>query len=320
MRPRHRGYVRGPRHRVPVGAALLGGTPGDPGGDPTVPTAAFTVGTTVGVPTGTSLTTRTSLGSATSTGTFTITDPTGRENPVTLDVDIFEAIEYTTNRVVVHRTTGNVRLFRNCRFAVAAEVTMVECDEEGYQVANYMSPRTIFDHCTFDGTSTSSKAVSGGNMWMEYCHVTDCEDGLGGPFCSVAIGSNIISTTDGLAEPHCDGVQLLGIGKAIFWNCFIDAGSVVGAASQALRIGSEFSTNDNVTVAWSLLDGNAGGWTLQSRGDAGAAPGNTNVHVYDCVVLPGGFGSVDFVDTTVATWARVYSDTYGGTPISNPAP
>ena len=42
--------------------------------------------------------------------------------------------------------------------------------------------------------------------------------------------------------------------------------------------------------------------------------------MHDTVVLPGGFGSVDFVESAVAQWERVYSDSYGGTPIANPAP
>lgn len=286
---------------------------------PTVPTAAFTVGTQVGVPTGTSLTTRTSLGSPTSTGTYELVDPTGTNAPVTVDVDIFEAIEYTTNRVIAHRTTGNVRLFRNCRFAVLNETGMVEADEEGTGgTTSYMSPRTIFERCTFDGDSTSGKALSGGNLWAIDCHVAECEDGAQGPFCSVFIGCNIIGGTDGLTDPHADGLQLLGIGKAVVWNCYVSAGTVSGAASQALRIGAEFGGNDDVTIAWSLLDGGAGGWTLQARGDNNPTQDNTNIKVHDCVILPGGFGSVDFVESSTAQWERVYSDTYGGTPIADP--
>lgn len=132
------------------------------------PSAAWTVGTVVGVPTGTSLTTRTSLGSPTSTGTYTLVDPTGRQPDSTIDVDIFEALEFY--------------------------------------------------------------------------------------------------------------------------------------------------------IAWCLLDGDAGGWTLQARGDNNPTQDNTNIRVRDTVILPGGFGSVDFVESSVALWERVYSDTYGGTPISNPAP
>lgn len=296
--------------------ALLGGG----GSNISVPTAAFTVGTEVGVPTGTSLTTRTSLGAATSTGTYTLTDPSGAQSPATVDVDIFEALEFTTNVLIPHRTTGNVRLFKNCRFAILAEARMVELDEAGYQVANYMSPRTIFDHCTFDGNSTSSRALQGGNAWMNACHVVGCEDGWGGPFCTVVIDSNIIAATDGLADPHADGVQLSGIGMSLFWHSFISAGPVAGAASQALRIGNEFSANSDVTIAWCLLDGDAGGWTLQARGDAIPANGNnTNIKVRDTVILPGGFGSVDFVNSTTSQWARVYSDTYGGTAIADPS-
>ena len=290
--------------------------------EPTAPpTAAWAVGTDVGVPTGTSLTTRTSLGSPTSTGTYELVDPTGRLSTTTVDVDIFEALRFTTNRVVAHRTTGNVRLFRNCEFAVLNETVMVEADQEGTGgTTNYATPRSIFDHCTFDGNNSSGQALSGGNLWAVDCHIAGCEDGAQGPFCSVFIRCNIIGGTDGLADPHADGTQLLGIGKAVYWHCFVSAGSVSGAASQALRIGAEFGGNDDVYIAWCLLDGDAGGWTLQARGDNNPSADNTNITVRDTVVLPGGFGSVDFVESSVALWERVYSDTYGGTPIANPAP
>lgn len=289
----------------------------DPTGPTAPPSAPWTVGSDVGVPTGTSLTTRTSLGSPTSTGTYTLVDPTGRQPDSTIDVDIFEALEFTTNPLIVHRITDNVRLFRNCRFAILAEAAMVQVDEEGTGgTTSYMTPRTIFERCTFDGSSTSSKACSGGNMWMDRCHVVGCEDGLGGPFCSVIMKSNVIGDTDGLADPHADGMQFLSIGRAIVWWSWVSAGSVSGAASQALRVGVEFGANTDITVAWSTLDGDAGGWTYQVVGGI-----NTAMAVYDTVILPGGFGPVDFEPgSTVATWARVYSDTYGGTAISNPAP
>lgn len=288
---------------------------------PSVPTGAFAVGTEVGVPTGTSLTTRTSLGSPTSTGTYELVDPTGRQATVTVDVDIFEALEFTTNRLVVHRTTGNVRLFRNCRFAILAESVMVEADQEGTGgTTSYMTPRTIFERCTFFGNSVTGQALSGGNVWVVDCHIGDCEDASQGPFCSVFIGSNLIANTDGLVDPHADGLQLLGIGKAVIWHCFVSAGSVPGAASQALRIGAEFGANVDVYIRWCLLDGDAGGWTLQARGDNNPSADNSDIRVLDTVVLPGGFGPVDFVESAVAQWERVYSDTYGGTPISNPAP
>lgn len=289
--------------------------------EPTAPpTAAWAVGTDVGVPTGTSLTTRTSLGSPTSTGTYELVDPTGRESPVTVDVDIFEDIEYTVG-IVAQRTTGNVRLFRRCRFAIAGGTTLLECDEEGNSgTTSYMTPRAIVDHCTFDGNSATTKCISGGNVWVIDSHLANSEDGAGGPFCSVFIRCNVIGNTDGAVDPHADGVQLLGIGKAVFWHSFISAGSIPGAASQALRIGAEFSGNDDVYIAWCLLDGDAGGWTLQARGDNNPTEDNTNITVRDTVVLPGGFGSVDFVESSVALWERVYSDTYGGTPIANPAP
>lgn len=285
------------------------------------PTGAFTEGTQVGVPTGTTLTTRTALGSPTSTGSYTLVDPRGIYDPVTVAVDIYEAIQFTTNRIVAHRTTGNVRLFRNCRFNIANETSMVECDEEGTGgTSGYMTPRTIFERCTFDGDNSTGKALSGGNLWAIECHIADCEDGTQGPFSSVFNGCNIIGGTDGLTDPHADGFQLLGIGKTVVWNCYVSAGTIPGAASQALRIGAEFGGNDDVTIGWCRLDGGAGGWTLQARGDNNPTEDNTNIRVHDTVVLPGGFGSVDFVESAVAQWERVYSDSYGGTPIANPAP
>lgn len=310
---------RGARFLHPSNAAILGAV-GDSGSDPTIPMTPWTTGSDVGVPTGTSLTTRTSLGTETSTGTFTLTDPTGRQSPVTVDVDIYEALEFTTNPVLPHRTTGNVRLFRNCRFNIESEARMVELDEVGYQVTSYMAPRTIFDHCTFVSTSSSSRALQGGNAWMEYCDVSGCEDGWGGIFCGMVIHSNIVGDTDGLPDPHADGVQLAGIGVCVFWNSYLSAGNVPGAASQGLRIGNEFSANDDVYIRWCLIDADAGGYSLQARGDNVPANGNnTNIAVLDTVVLDTGVGPVDFVNSTTSEWARVYSDTYGGTPIADPS-
>lgn len=285
-------------------------------GTPIIPYSPWIEGVEVGVPVGTTLTTRTSLGSPTSTGTYTLVDPTGRVAGSTIDVDIYEAIEYTTNTLVVHGTTGNARLFRNCRFAILGEATMVQADEEGTGgTSGYMTPRTIFEHCTFDGNATSSKALSGGNIWVVDSHINKCEDASQGPFCSVFIRSNLIAHTDGLADPHADGLQLLSVGKCVVWNCHLSAGEIPGAASQAFRVGVEFGANDNVTVAWSLLEDNAGGWTYQVVGGI-----NTNMGVYDTVILPGGFGPVDFEPgSTLYAWDRVYSDVYGGTPITAPA-
>jgi hypothetical protein len=198
---------------------------------------------------------------------------------------------------------------------------MVEADQEGTGgTTSYMTPRQIFDHCTFFGNQVTGQALSGGNLWMTDCHVSDCEDASQGPFCSVFIRSNLIASTDGLVDPHADGVQLLGIGRAVFWNCFVSAGDVPGAASQALRIGAEFGENTNVHIRWCLLDGDAGGWTLQARGDNNPSFDNTDIQVLDNVILPGGFGSVDFVESATSVWERNYSDTYGGTLINDPVP
>lgn len=308
-----------PRPGLPSATATAHNASIDTGAALSIPTGAFTVGSQVGVPTGTSLTTRTSLGSPTSTGTYTLIDPSGRQADSTIDVDIFEAIRFTTNRIVTHRTTGNVRLFRDCSFEVFNESSMVEADEEGTGgTTGYMTPRQIFERCTFDGNLSSGKALSGGNLWAVGCHIADCEDGAQGPFCSVFIDCNIIGGTDGLADPHADGTQLLGIGKTIYWHCYVSAGEVSGAASQALRIGAEFGGNDDVTIGWCLIDGAAGGWSLQARGDNNALEDNTNIRVHDTVVLPGGFGSVDFVESSTSLWERVYSDFEGGTPIADP--
>ena len=278
------------------------------------PLVAWTSGTDVGVPTGTTLTTRTALGSPTSTGTFTLVDPSGRETGSTIDVDIYEAIEFTTNVVFPHSTTGNARLFRNCFFHVVGETRMVEVDEVGHQTSTYMAPRTIFDHCTWDGESTTSRGIQGGNAWLEYCDIKNCEDGWGGMYCSVAIHCNFVANTDGLVDPHADGIQFAGIGRSLVWHCFVSAGEVAGAASQALRVGVEFGSNTDITVAWCGLDGGAGGWTYQVVGGT-----NTAMSVYDSVILPGGFGSVDFEPgSTITRWERVYSDTYGGTYIPVP--
>lgn len=288
----------------------------------TVPTAAFTLGTEVGVPTGTSLTTRTSRGTNTSTGTYELVDPTGREATRTVNVLIWENIRFTgIDKMVAYPTSGtDVWLFRNCRWESTGTSRIVELDSET-NPGDYMHPKTILENCEVDGSSLSGKALNGGNAWIINTDARLCEDGWAGAFCAVAIHSNFVANTlTGSPDPHADGIQHNGIGQTVIWNCWVNGGVVPGAASQGLRVGAEFGPNDNVTVAWCCVDAGAGGYSLQVRGDNSPTTGNTNFRAHDNVIIDTGVGPVDFVDSAVTLWERNYVGTYGGTLIPSPAP
>lgn len=291
---------------------------------PTVPTAAYALGTEVGVPTGTSLTTRTSRGSHTSTGTYELVDPTGRQPNRTVNVLIWENILFSgIDKMVAFPASGtDVWLFRNCRWDTSGALWCVEFDSET-NPGDYMHPKTILDHCEIDGNLTSDKSAIGGSAWVVDTDMRRSEDGWAGVFCSVSIHSNFVGGTDGLADPHADGMQHNGIGKVVHWNNYYYDGGVAGAASQALRFGAEFGPNDDCYVAWCKIEGSVnGGWAFQMRGDNSPTTGNTGFIVHDNVVVPGGSGGdgVDCVETVITSWERNYLNTYGGTLIPNPAP
>lgn len=268
------------------------------GSGPSAPTAPYTAGTEVGVPTGTSLTNRSSLGSPTHTGeTFELVDP------VTLDsaeptVSVWRNIRFTAT-ITPNPGVGETYLFENCEFIGAGFWNVEINNTNGRQ--DVMDPLVIFHRCSFAGGSDGStdKNLLGGYCWVIDCDLQGAEDAWSGWYWCMAIGSNFIA--HGVdAEMHSDGVQCTDTGRGIFYQCWISAGTGPGA-SQSYRVGTEAGAAQDLGVYYCALDG--GGYAMQFRGDAGAGD-ISNVTVVGCRwTRDHAFGPIDVEQTTGITWS-----------------
>lgn len=282
------------------------------------PTSAFTLGTQVGVPTGTSLTPTSGLPAADATESLTITHPISGASALLTGVSVWRRRKWTAT-ITPTPAGGATYLFDECEFEVGSDNWCVEVGEANGTL-DQMLPLAVFRRCTFNGLDTTGRALLGPFTWLLDCHLGNAEDGWQGAIYSVGIGSNILPTTDGQADPHQDGVQITGLGHLTLYRCWIDA-DVAGATS-AVRLGTEFSAVANVHVHYCGMTG--GSYTMQSRGDAGAGD-ITGVSVVGCRLAgsaPNGTavnGPTDFVETTVSAWSdnKFIGD---GSTISNPAP
>ena len=287
------------------------------------PTGPFASGTQVGVPTGTSLTTRTSLGAATGSESYTITHPIlGAQATQTRSV--WQNMKFTST-FTVSTTTAAPYLFRNCRWEVDGTVWTVEVDQAN-GVNDQMQPLVVFDHCEFQGLGDSNAGVAGSFCWLINCDVqgmpgttipSGASDGWDGAAYSVAVDSNLIAGTNfNLPDPHSDGMQCTGTGGITVYHCWIDAGGSAGANS-AIRVGTEDGNVDQVDVFYCGL--NDGGYAAQFRGDAGGARNITNIRFRgNRWTTTAVYGPTDFVNTTVTEWTNnAYFD---GTTIPNPSP
>jgi hypothetical protein len=287
------------------------------------PTGPFATGIEVGVPTGTSLTTRTSLGASTGSETYVLTHPiTGATASPT--VTVWENFLFTQT-FTVSPGSGATYLFRNCRWEVDATAWCVEVNDVN-GVADQMQPEVIFDHCSFQGTGDSNIGVAGSFLWLVACDIegmltaspaSGASDGWQGATYSVAVDSNIIAgTNENDPDPHSDGMQNTGTGHTVIYHCWCSAGASAGA-NAAVRFGSEFGAVAAVDVYYCGLDD--GGYAMQLDGSKGGDAGITDISVVGCRWTETAvFGPTDFVNCTVTEWSdNAY---FNGTPIPNPSP
>jgi hypothetical protein len=260
------------------------------------PTAAFTRGTQVGVPTGTTLTSRSALGSPTSSETFTITHPVTAAS-VELTVSVWRHIRFT-DTITPGPGAGVTYLFDECSFEGIGN-WCVEVDGTN-GTTNVMQPLVVFNACNFDGggVGTTDKCLIGGHCWVIDSDMRGAEDGWAGWYYCVGMGSNFVAY-GATIDLHSDGVQCLDIGRATFYHSWISAGTGPGA-SQAFRVGTEAGAAQDIGVHYCGID--RGGYAMQLRGDAGAGD-ITNVQVVGCRwTREHAFGPIDVVQTTGLTW------------------
>lgn len=294
---------------------------------PMAPLAPFSSGTEVGVPTGTSLTTRTSLGAPSGSGSYTIVHPVSGAH-ADLSVSVYADFLFTETFTVTTTPAAPI-LFQNCSWDVDATVWCVEVDQ-AHGVPDQMQPLVIFDHCTFQGNGDSNAGLAGSFCWLVSCDIqgmTDpsppappsgAADGWDGLAYSVAIASNLIAGTNhNLPDPHSDGAQCTGTGGITLYNNWCSAGTSAGGNS-AVRVGTE---DGDVAVVQCYYNGfDRGGYSTQFRGDAaGGSHVITGIEFVGNVWQPNAvYGPTDFVNTTVIAWSgNRYED---GTVIPNPSP
>jgi hypothetical protein len=277
---------------------------------PPVPTAAYALGTEVGVPTGTSLTTRTSLGSPTATETYDLVHPiTGQTS--TINVSVWRHINFTQT-ITPQPGSGNHFRFDECSFTGQGN-WCVEVDQTG-RTNDIMVPLAVFTSCSFDGGAgggLTSKCLLGGSAWVIDCDMRNAEDGWSGWYYNVGMNSNFLGL-GATIDLHSDGVQCTDTGHSVFYRSWFNTAGP--GASQSFRVGTEAGATDDVGVYYCGLDG--GGYAMQFRGDSGAGD-ITNVTVIGCRWTTGHeFGPIDVEQTTGVTWSdNAYFD---GTVIDSP--
>jgi hypothetical protein len=286
------------------------------GEPPAAPLSAFTLGTVVGVPTGTTLTASTGLGANDGEESVTVTDPiTGQQNTFTATVFRNRRWASTINPNI---GPGGALLFENCEFDVASDNFCVDAENvDANGRPDYLHPAIVFRNCSFDGSSTTGKCLVGGYLWLEDCDLRNTEDGWSGLYWSTAIRSNLICTTDGGPDPHSDGLQSAGIGRFRIYNCWCDSGADPASSNAPIRVGTEFSAVTAVDIRYCGLAGSQHG--LQMRGDAGAGD-ITGVTVIGCrwTDFPI-YGETDFQEVIgPVTW--IDNLDANGDPIPNPVP
>ena len=205
--------------------------------------------------------------------------------------------------------------FDRCEFNSSAEFYVVDLID-GNGTFDVMVPLAVFTDCTFDGNDSCNTALNGGFLWAVRCEIGHAENAHAGLYYTVLQDCNLVATTDGLADPHSDGVQCAGIGESDIYHCWTDSGADPLSATAAVRIGTEFSAVTDVGLYYTGFGGTQHG--LQVRGDAGAGDVSALV-VRGCRFAPTFVqGTVDFQQATVAEWTD--NAFFDGTPISNPVP
>jgi hypothetical protein len=277
---------------------------GDVATGPEAPSAAFTAGSQVGVPTGTSLTPTVGLPAADATEQLVLVHPMTGQVAVRT-VSVWRRRSWTGSQFQITPPSGATYLFDECSFENTADNLVVDVIDTNY-TPDQMVPLAVFRRCQLDGNDSCGRAMTAGCVWLIGCHLTGTEDAWGGAYHSVAIESNFLPTTDGGVDPHQDGVQVAGIGDLTMFRCFTSAGTDP-ASNSAVRLGTDFSAIANVELVACTFD--RGGYSLQVRGDAGNR-GVTALTVQDCRWTGSspkglaGFGATDFEQVTGVTWTN----------------
>jgi hypothetical protein len=276
----------------------------------TAPTAAFTVGTQVGVPTGTVLSSRASLGADDGSESYELVHPVTAAT-ATRTVVVWRRKRFTA-RIDLNPGAGVSWLFDECGFEATNDFWCV--DNSGSPTNDQMQPSVIFRRCTADGGNLINRVLSGHRVWIDGCHITGGADAWQGASYSVIMDSNVIATTDTRnPDPHADGVQLTDTGHWTAYHSWFSAGAFAGS-NAAIRIGTEFGATTNIDVRYCGLE--RGGYTVQCRGDSGAADISTVTFIGNRWANNAGFGPIDFTETTGITWS---DNAYiGGATIPSP--
>lgn len=287
---------------------------GTPPSTVAAPTGPFTLGTQVGVPTGASLTASSGLGANDGSESLTITHPVSGAT-ANLTVTVYRRRRWTATPSA-NPGLGATFLFDECEFAVASDNFCFDNDTATNARNDLMAPLVVFRRCSFNGSNLTGKAIVGGYLWLDRCDLRGCEDGLAGAYWSVVKGSNIVAATDGLPDPHSDGVQIAAIGQSVFYNNWLSGGTDPASANAPLRLGTEFSAVTNVDIRYNGFAGVAHG--LQVRGDAGAGDISNVTVIGNRWVNEQLYGPTDFAETTAVTWSD--NAFFGGASIPNPVP
>lgn len=286
-----------------------------PEAGPSAPLTAYAVGTQVGVPTGTTLTTTPggSLPAPDAVEAFQLTHPvTGATSNQTYQVWRHRLF---TGAPSIQPGAGQHYLFDECEGLVANSSWVFDLNTGG-AVADQMQPLYVFRRCTLNGSDTTERVLSGHYAWLLDCHITGGADAWQGAAFSVAERCNIIATTDTRnPDPHSDGIQLTDTGGITLSQCWVSAGTWPGQ-NAAFRVGTEFgAVNNRVDAYYCTFD--HGGYLVQFDGldNAGGISGPVRFRGNRWTET-WGYGPNDFTATTIVEW--VDNATTGGTPVAQP--
>lgn len=268
---------------------------------PKVPAAPYTLGTEIGVPTGTTLTDRFPVGTPDGVETVEIWNPYTNERR-TKSVIVWEGKRFTTDTITPSPGVNETFLFRNCKFDIAAVNRLLELSETNAR-SDVMDPIGILDHCEVDGHNSSTRGIVGSYLWLLYTDIRNCEDGWAGLAYSLAWRCNFLAANDGGPDPHADGTQMSGTGFSFTLECWCSGGPDTNATNSGQRYGTESSAVTRIVMQYNAYD--YGGYSLQVRGDAGLGPGIDNVTVeHSRWTRNHLYGPVDFqqVDGNTLVW------------------
>lgn len=243
------------------------------------PLAAYTLGTQVGVPTGTSLTATSGIPTQDATVTFSRTDPIDGSAITINNVKQWSARSWALT-LSGSVPAAEVWWFDRCAFNVPSSFFCFDYDTPSGP-NDRKSPTLIFTRCTFNGSGSTDKGLTSNRAWVEECEITvdqgsdvgGCEDGwISCVYCTVIRCNIRAGLGSNRTDPHSDGLQITDTGATAFYQTWFSGGGMTGAlqGNSALRVGTEFGATAAVDVFYCGFGG-GGGSTVQFRGDNGAA-------------------------------------------------